>query len=159
MWQRHLRAAIVLGLGAFFLIGPAQSQVFMQPGRSAEAPWRPMTWHMYHSVGHDNCQGEFWAIRNGQRVNYTKKELEAALPRIRGGGNNSRWDAGRHVREHDVVWGINYDVRDMAKLVCAHEPDPAKADVRVFARCAPGEPGGKWEEIQDGSTNLCAGEP
>ena len=29
-----------------------------------------MQWHMYHSVGLDNCQGEFWAIRDGKRFDY-----------------------------------------------------------------------------------------
>lgn len=155
--MRHLRAAIVLGLGAFFVIGPAQSQVLLHPGRSQEEPWLPMTWHMYHSVGLENCQGEFWAVRNGQRVDYTRAELEKILPRLRGGGN-SRWDAGRHVRTYDVVWNTTHDVNEMGKLICAHEPDPSKAEVHAIARCAPTIPG-RWVEIADGSRNLCAPGP
>lgn len=153
MWGRHLRAAIVIALGIFFVVGPAQSQVFLLPGRSQEAPWRPMTWHMYHSVGLDNCQGELWAVRDGKRVDYTQKELDAILPRIRGGGN-SRWDAGRHVRKYDFVWNTTHNVKDMAKQVCAKEPDPSKAEVHAIARCAPSIPG-RWVTVADGSQNLC----
>lgn len=154
MLPRWLRALIVVGMGAFFLLGPIHPQVFLGPARSNEAPWRPMQWHMYHSVGLDNCQGEFWAIRDGRRFDFTKRELEKALPRVRGGGN-SRWDAGRHVRRFDVVWNNKNDVKEMAKLVCDREPDRANAEVHVYARCAPSYPGGRWQEIQDGSKNLC----
>lgn len=154
MWRRHLRAAIILGLGGFFLLGPVHTQVFLGPQRSTSAPWRPMAWHMYHSVGLDNCQGSFWAMREGARVDYSKAELEKALPRRR--GTRSRWDAGRQVRERDVVWGNTYELTDLARLVCEREPDRAKADVRAYARCAPGEPGGRWVELSDGTRNLCA---
>jgi hypothetical protein len=154
MW-RHLRAAVVVGMGIYFLLGPARTQVLMEPESTSRLPWRAMAWHMYHNVGLENCQGEFWAMRNGQRVEYTRKELEKALPRIYGGGNGSRWDAGRHVRSYDVVWNSNNKVPDMARLLCEREPDRSQADVRAWARCAPGYPGGPWKQMQDGSKNLC----
>lgn len=157
MLPRRLRAAIVLGMGAYFVLGPIWTQVLHRPGRTHQAWWRPMTWQMYHSVGLNNCQGEFWAVRDGQRVNYTQSEIAEALPRLYGGGGKgNRWDPGRQVRAYDVVWNDANDVAAMAKLVCEREPDPAKADVRVYARCAPGEPGGRWRELQDGSKNMCA---
>ena len=89
MWQRHLRAVVVVGLGSYFVLGPIRTQVLMEPESSSKAPWRPMSWHMYHSVGLDNCQGEFWAVRDGQRVDYTRREREKARPRLYGGGNGA----------------------------------------------------------------------
>lgn len=148
---RQLRAAIFAGLAAFICLGPAYPQVYLGTPRSSARPWLPMAWAMYHSVGTDLCQADFWAMRDGQRVDLGREELEKRVARQRG---TWKYDVGRKVRERDLVWSGPEELPEIARLICAREPDPKNADVRAFARCSVREPG-PWTQIASGDVNLC----
>lgn len=153
----NLRFGIFLAAGAFFLLGPIETQVFLGPARSVRRPYLPMHWHMYHGVGVSFCQAKLFAQRDGARVEYTKDELNRAVGKgtPRSKKRAERFKVGNKVRTDDVMLATESDLAEVSRALCKAEPDAEAADVRAEMRCSPPPPSGAWRQVEDGSANLC----
>lgn len=154
----NLRLGIFVVLGAFFLLGPIETQVFLGPARSVKRPYLPMHWHMYHGVGVGFCQAQLYAERDGARVALTKDEVSKAVGRgsPRSRKRSERFNVGKKARANDLLLPNEGELADVARALCAAEPNQATADVRAQMRCSPPAPSGPWRTVEDGEANLCA---
>lgn len=148
----NLRFGVFLATGAFFLLGPIETQVFLGPARSVKRPYLPMRWQMYHSVGVGFCQAQLYTQRDGVRVAYAQDELSRAIGRGTARGGKRRFNVGKKARAYDVTFSNESELAEIVPSLCKGEPG---ADVRAEMRCSPPLPGGKWRMVEDGSINLC----
>ena len=144
---RHIRAAVFVVVGAFCVVGPAYHELLDGPSYNGQRPWIPMAWHMYHSVGTDMCQAQFFAEHDGAPVELAQPVLQKAIGRVRGHG---KYGVGRKVRANDVLFSGEVELPDISRALCKSEPD-----IRAYVRCAPPMPGGDWRVVQTGEENLC----
>jgi len=146
--KRHLRAASVVLVGGWLLLGPAYPHVFMGQPHNENRPLSPMAWRMYNSVGLEMCQARFWSVANGD---ITGERLERAVGKRKGRGH---YGIGRKVRANDVLFTTANDLPEIARALCKSEPDRSNADVRGYVRCSPDDPA-RWEVVTTGDRNLC----
>lgn len=153
--RRHLRALFFVAAGAFFVLGPVHTQVFLGKHRTAKHPFRPMAWQMYHTVGVGLCQATFWEERDGERVDYPRATLQEVIASNVGPRRARASAVVTTARERDVRLGARAHYPKIARGLCAMDAEGA-ADVRAHVRCSPPLPGGKWEVVEAGGRNLCS---
>lgn len=148
----NVRLAIFVTLGAFFVLGPIETEVLLGPARTSKRPWLPMNWHAYQGMGVNYCQAQIRAVRDGALEEYAPADLAKAVGRGSGRTRRraERFAIGKKARENDVIFAADTELADTVKVLCSVDHD-----VRAEMRCAPAWPGGKWRQVEDGASNLC----
>src|SRR3954463_6612484 len=116
----NARFAIFVALGAFFVLGPIETEVLLGPARTSKRPWRPMNWHAYQGMGVNYCQAQIHAVRDGARAEYAPADLGKAVGRAaaRTRRRSERFAVGKKAREDDIIFATDTELGDAVKVLC-----------------------------------------